>query len=136
MVLGIKKETVTCIFESPDQEVLLMLRDDNPNIPFPNSWYIPGGGVEAIDLSPLDAMTREIQEEFQIELWKVLHHRTYNWPEKIEHVFVKEGSLIKPQEIDLTEWQEIRFFTPQDVRGIDLAFHDNEIMDNYFQLRR
>jgi 8-oxo-dGTP diphosphatase len=35
--------SVTIILENPRGEFLLQLRDDKPEIPFPNRWVLPGG---------------------------------------------------------------------------------------------
>lgn len=126
------KETVTCIFENSKWEILLMLRDNKPDIPFPNMWYLPGGRIESSDSSTLHAITREVKEEFQIKLGQVVEWKKYDWPDKQETVFVEKGSLLLPSEIDLQEWQEIRFFTPRKILKWWLAFHDDEIMRDYF----
>ena len=127
-----KKDTVTCIHENHNWEVLLMLRDDKPNIPFPNMWYLPWGILEKTDDSPYDGLVRETKEEFLINLGEVLEWKKYEWEEKNEVVFVKKWSLLIPEEIDLQEWQEIRFFSSADILKWGLAFHDDEIMYDYF----
>ena len=48
-----------------DQRVLLLLRDDNPEIRDPNCWQLPGGGVEENE-TPDEAVKRELQEEIGI----------------------------------------------------------------------
>ncbi len=50
-----------------DGKLLTYLRDDKPTIPFPAFWDLPGGGREGGE-SALDCVTREIFEEFDIEL--------------------------------------------------------------------
>lgn len=47
--------------------VLTMLRDDRPDIPFPNHWDLPGGGREGTE-SPVDCALRELHEEFGLTL--------------------------------------------------------------------
>lgn len=48
-----------------DRRVLLLLRDDNPEIRDPNCWQLPGGGVEENE-TPDEAIKRELQEEIGI----------------------------------------------------------------------
>jgi 8-oxo-dGTP diphosphatase len=46
-------------------EVLLLLRDHNSEIPYPNMWDIPGGMVEK-DETPEEAIKREMYEELNL----------------------------------------------------------------------
>ena len=46
-------------------QVLIILRDDRPDIPFPNMWDFPGGGREG-DETPYETMARETLEEVNL----------------------------------------------------------------------
>lgn len=46
-------------------KMLLVLRDNNPIIPNPNTWNTPGGGIE-VNETPAAAIARELQEEINI----------------------------------------------------------------------
>ena len=48
-------------------KLLTILRDDKPDIPWPNMWELPGGGREG-DESPLECAAREVYEELGIHL--------------------------------------------------------------------
>ena len=44
-----------------------ILRDDRPDIPYPNLWDLPGGGREG-DETPFDTVARELREELGLRL--------------------------------------------------------------------
>ena len=48
-------------------KLLTILRDDKSNIPYPNTWELPGGGREG-DESPFECAAREVYEELRIHL--------------------------------------------------------------------
>ena len=48
-------------------KLLTILRDDKSNIPYPNTWELPGGGREG-DESPFECASREVYEELGIHL--------------------------------------------------------------------
>lgn len=50
-------------------QILTILRDDKPTIPWPNLWELPGGGREG-DESPFECVAREVYEELNIQLSK------------------------------------------------------------------
>ena len=50
-----------------DDRILTILRDDKSNIPYPNTWELPGGGREG-DESPFECAAREVYEELGIYL--------------------------------------------------------------------
>ncbi|KMO39897.1 hypothetical protein VQ03_14930 [Methylobacterium tarhaniae] len=50
-----------------DRTLLVYLRDDKPDIPYPACWDLPGGGREGSE-SPLDCVRRESREEFGIDI--------------------------------------------------------------------
>ena len=52
-----------------EDRILTILRDDKPNIPWPNTWELPGGGREGVE-SPFECVAREVYEELGIHLTK------------------------------------------------------------------
>ena len=47
MISTLRVPCVAVIITNSAGQVLLNLRDNRPNLPFPNRWTLPGGRVEA-----------------------------------------------------------------------------------------
>jgi len=65
------KQIAQVLLFDRDRKLLIYLRDDKPNIPFPNHWDFFGGHVEAAE-TPEQALVREVKEEHGLDLrdWK------------------------------------------------------------------
>lgn len=59
-----------------DNRLLIYLRDDKADIPFPNYWDFFGGHLEAGE-TPEQALVREVKEELGIELVTYEFFRSY-----------------------------------------------------------
>lgn len=70
-----------------DDSILVILRDDSVNIPFPNMWDLPGGGRENNE-TPFECLKREAFEELNIMIseedivWSRFYDGTAN-PDKV-----------------------------------------------------
>lgn len=63
------------LFDRHDR-LLIYLRDDKADIPFPNRWDFFGGHVEPGE-TPVQALVREVKEELGIELISWQFFRSY-----------------------------------------------------------
>ena len=124
-----KSRSVCIIIQNNEGKILLMLRDDKPEIRFPNKWITLGGVVENGE-TPNDAIKREIMEEIEIDLKDFVLFKEYKWPEKTEYVYYAILDL-EPAKIKLHEGQDIKYFTLGEVKNVDLAFHDNQIIEDF-----
>lgn len=120
------------ILINSNNEVLLLLRDNNKEIPFPNQWDIPGGKVETGE-SPEQAVRREMKEEMGLEnLDKFNHFKTYKTNDLTDHIFWKRIDL-NVNEINLTEGQQIKYFSLEDIKNLKLAFNYNLVLEEFFR---
>ena len=59
------RQSAHVLFVNPSGQVLLRLRDDRPDLPYPGLWDLLGGAVEAGE-TLAEAAVREVQEEIGI----------------------------------------------------------------------
>jgi 8-oxo-dGTP diphosphatase len=118
------------LFDS-DGKLIIYLRDNKPTIPFPNTWDLLGGGVEANE-TPEQAAIRELSEEIGVSMRTLNKLSEYvvngKW---LFHIFW--GSIeASTAELTLTEGQRLE--------GIDLSEKDKyfkgmlaQALDDYIQ---
>ncbi|HZD41331.1 MAG TPA: NUDIX domain-containing protein [Terriglobales bacterium] len=70
------KQIAMVLLFDPHGRLLVYLRDDKPDIPFPNHWDFFGGHVEEGE-TPEEALVREVEEELGIELERWNFFRRY-----------------------------------------------------------
>lgn len=103
------------------QDVLTLLRDDIPTIPFPGEWDLPGGGREGAE-TPFQTAARELFEELSIRISpdKVIYHKereSLTRPDLRSHFFVArwddlgDGAIRLGDEGQRWSWMDARDFT-------------------------
>ncbi len=98
-------------------------RDDVPNIPHPNCWHFPGGGIEEGE-TPEEGIRRELKEEISF-VPKRLHlvgqlTRQDGSKGYAFSAFVDSEDLYKFK-LGLGEGQEINFFTLDEALQLKLT---------------
>lgn len=126
-----KRKGTSIVFFNKKKQVLLFLRDDKPDIPYPNMWDIPGGHVEA-DETPEQCIIREMKEEMELDLNDFHLFRVFEFSDRVEHVFWKYMNL-NIKEINLHEGQCLQWFTEKEARQTDLAYGFNQIIEAFFK---
>ena len=128
------KEIAAIILENPAGEILLMLRDNKPSIPFPDHWDIFGGHVEEGE-TPEEALVRELREELDIELKDFTFFRKYvcltgDAYENTKYIYC--GKIDIPiDKITLYEGQRAEYFSREEIPGIRFANIIKSIVIDY-----
>ena len=125
-----KRKGTSIIFVNDKKQVLLFLRDDKPDIPYPNMWDIPGGHVDEGE-SPEQCIVREMKEEMDLNLEEFHLLSVMEFIDRIEYTFWKKANL-DIQSINLHEGQKLKWFTEFEVKNTKLAYGFNEIVDDFF----
>ena len=125
-----KRKGCSIILVNDKKQVLLFLRDNTPDIPFPNMWDVPGGHVEENE-TPEQCIVREMKEEMGMDLNGFQLFVAEEFDDRIEYAFWKKQN-IDIDNITLTEGQCLKWFDKEEVGKIELAYGFNQILDNFF----
>lgn len=88
-----------------EQSILVILRDNNPAIPWPNMWELTGGGREGQE-TPLGCLRREVWEELGL----VLKEESIIWSRIYPSMLDKDRSAVfVVAQISQKQYQEIDF---------------------------
>ncbi len=87
-----KKKGCSIIFYNDQDQILLFLRDDKSDIPFPNMWDLPGGNVEKDEI-PEQCIVREMKEEIDLDLYDFKEFKVIDFNDRLEYVFWKKLNL-------------------------------------------
>lgn len=118
------------ILLNSNNQVLLILRDNKPGIPYPGMWDIPGGHIEPGETA-IDTVKREMFEEMFLELGQINLFKIYESEDLIDNVFWKRIDL-DPGKIELREGQKLQYFSRQDIKKLKLAFNYNVVIEELF----
>ena len=125
-----KRKGCSIIFVNDKEQVLLFLRDDKPEIPFPNMWDVPGGHVEENE-TPEQCIVREMDEEMGMELSGFEVFSIEEFDDRVEYAFWKKQD-IDIDKIILTEGQRLKWFSEDEVKRTKLAYGFNKILGDFF----
>jgi 8-oxo-dGTP diphosphatase len=106
---SVKRKSSSIIFMNDERQILLFLRDNKSDLPYPNIWDVPGGHVEA-DESPGKCIVREMKEEMDLVL--------------------DEFELFS--KIEFAEGQKLKWFTRDEAKQTQLAYGFNEIVEKFY----
>jgi 8-oxo-dGTP diphosphatase len=118
------KEIAAIILENEKGEFLLYLRDNKPDIPFPDYWDLIGGHVEEGE-TPEEALVREVREELDIELKEYTFYKKYECLtgdayENIKYIYY--GKIDLPiEKITLLEGVRPQYFSREEIPNVKFA---------------
>ncbi len=106
------------------------MRDNKPDLPYPNMWDVPGGHVEANE-SPEKCIIREMKEEMDLDIDEFNLFSKIEFEDRIEYTFWARADL-DIDNIELTEGQKLKWFTREDAKQTPLAYGFNEIVEKFY----
>lgn len=133
------KKVAVIILENDKGEILLYLRDNKPEIPFPNHWDLFGGFIEDGE-TPEQALVREVKEELDIDLRDYDFFKKYNCDQgdampNIKYVYY--GRISKPiSELKLQEGQKLQFFSKEEIPQVKFANILKDIVMEYLKEKK
>ncbi len=124
------QEFVSLIIENSKGQVLLQLRDDKPDIPYPNHWAVLGGKIEEGETRE-EALRREMMEEIELVLddFQFLCELNIN----NQKIFLyKTNKDLDVNKTPLHEGQKIEFFYEKKAFKLKLKAEDKEMLKYFF----
>ena len=124
---------VSIIVENMEGEVLLLLRDNQSTIVFPNHWTLIGGKVEDGETTEM-AAHRELEEETglktKLSFWK-RYDREH--PLFIVDQYIYIGKVnASAQSLVLGEGQDLQFFKPWEIKYLKIGYGFDSLLNEYF----
>lgn len=116
--------------------LLVYLRDNKPNIPFPDHWDLFGGHIEDGE-TPEEALVREVKEELGIDLKQRKFFRRYECVEgdaypNVKHIYWAQLDKL-PEELILYEGQKLIGIEAKERKSMMFANILGQILDDFIQ---
>jgi 8-oxo-dGTP diphosphatase len=131
-----KKAGASIIFLNSSGKVLLLLRDDKQEIPFPNCWDLLGGHLEEGETAR-QCIEREMQEEIEVVLENPPLFRRYDMDDRVEHCFWQRADFDIASLI-LHEGQRLKWFSEADIQrlaDVEVAYNFKGVLLDFFRER-
>ena len=130
------KQIAQVLLFDRDGKLLIYLRDDKPDIPFPNHWDFFGGHVEEEE-TPEGAMVREVKEELGIELseWQFFSRYECTQGDVYPNIkYIYRAQIDKrPAELVLSEGQSLASIAMEERFNFPFANILGRILEDFIQ---
>jgi 8-oxo-dGTP diphosphatase len=129
-------EIAAIILENDKGEFLLYLRDNKPDIPFPDYWDLIGGHVEEGE-TPEQALVREVKEELDIDLKEYAFYKKYvcltgDVYENTKYIYT--GRINLPiEKVTLLEGVRPKYFSRAEIPDVKFANILKSIVMDYIK---
>jgi len=113
-------DAVAAVLVLEDGRYVMQLRDDIPNIFYPDHWGCFGGAVNA-DEEPLQALHRELEEELELKISGAIFFSRFDfeikaWPKKVfRNYYEVPVTLSEYSRLVLHEGAEVKAFTGAEI---------------------
>jgi 8-oxo-dGTP diphosphatase len=118
------KEIAAIILENYEGKFLLYLRDNRPDIPFPDHWDLIGGHLEEGE-TPEQALIREVKEELDIDLKDYTFYKKYVclYGDAYDNIkYIYSGKINIPiEEVTLLEGVRPQYFSREEIPHVKFA---------------
>lgn len=122
------KTKVCLIVKNKKKELLLQLRDEDPEI---GKWVLFGGGVKDGE-TPESALAREIKEEFGFEIGRAEFFGEYI-DRGIKQMIYILAEPVELENLNLGEGAAMRFFSPAELQNLNIGFNFKQILNDYLK---
>jgi 8-oxo-dGTP diphosphatase len=123
------RQSAHVLFMSDTGEVLLRLRDDRPDLPYPGQWDLLGGAVEPGE-TLREAVVREVQEEVGFDCPALEFFGVY--PADVHNNVFLAPLSVPVESIVLTEGQCLRYVSAAEARTLPLVPWVSRLLDDVF----
>jgi 8-oxo-dGTP diphosphatase len=118
------------LFVDPTARVLLRLRDERADLPYPGQWDLVGGAVEFRE-TIREAAVREVMEEIGLDVVGLEYFGEY--PENGVHNNAFVASLDVPlDQLALTEGQRLTYASEAEALSLDLVPWVARLLRDFF----
>jgi len=123
------KTKVCLIVKNKKKELLLQLRDEDPEI---GKWVLFGGGVKDGE-TPESALAREIKEELGFEIGRAEFFGEYI-DRGIKQMIYILAEPVELENLNLGEGAAMRFFSPTEINNLNIGFNFKQILSDYYKV--